>query len=125
MDFAMLVNPSIKWKVMVDIEAKAIKRKEDRVMTILEMSKERLKQQAMLRGLRQGREEGREEGREDRIREVIQNMLKKKTDIAFISEVTGVSQKEIKRFQNGRLQNGHFRNGKGRAGGGRNSRVKK
>ena len=45
-------------------------------------------------------EKGREEGHEESKQEVILNMLKKKTDITFISEVTGVSVKEIKKLKN-------------------------
>ena len=44
-------------------------------------------------GLRKGRQEGRQE--------VVLNMLKKKADISFISEVTGFSEKEIKKLKNG------------------------
>ena len=41
------------------------------------------------------------EGRQERNKEVILNMLKKKTDISFISEVTGLSEKAIKKLKNG------------------------
>ena len=43
------------------------------------------------------REKGRWEGRQ----EVVLNMLKKKLDITLISEVTGLSKKEIKKLKNG------------------------
>ncbi len=43
------------------------------------------------------KEQGRWEGRQ----QLILNMLKKKVDIAFISEVTGLSEKEIKKLKNG------------------------
>ena len=48
-----------------------------------------------------GRMEGRMEGRTERDREVISNMLKKSADMAFISEVTGLSIEEIKKLKNG------------------------
>ena len=48
------------------------------------------------------KEEGRQEGRQKRDREVVLNMLKKKTDIAFISEVMGLSEEEIKQLKNGK-----------------------
>ena len=54
-------------------------------------------QQGMQKGMQKGRQEGRQEGRH----EVILNMLKKKTDLSFISEVTGVPVKEIKKLKNG------------------------
>ena len=47
-------------------------------------------------GLREGRKEGRQEGRQD----IAFNMLEKKLDIPLISEVTGVSKKEIKKLRN-------------------------
>ena len=46
------------------------------------------------------KEEGRQEGRQERDKEVILNMLKKKADIAFISEVTGLSEKAIIKLKN-------------------------
>ena len=46
------------------------------------------------------REEGRQEGRQECRQEVILNMLKEKADIAFISQVTGLSKKEIKKLKN-------------------------
>ena len=55
-------------------------------------------------GLQQGRTEGREEGlqqgRQEERQQVVLNMLKKKADISFISEVTGLPEKEIKKFKN-------------------------
>ena len=41
------------------------------------------------------KEEGRQEGRRERDREIVLNMLKEKADIAFISEVMGLSEEEI------------------------------
>ena len=46
------------------------------------------------------REYIKEEGIQKGIQTVVLNMLKKKTDIAFISEVTGLSEKEIKQLKN-------------------------
>ena len=46
----------------------------------------------------EGRWEGRQEGRQ----EVIRNMLREKADLAFISKVTGLSVKEIKKLKNGK-----------------------
>ena len=50
-------------------------------------------------GRMEGRVEGRMEGRQERDRQVILNMLRKKTDISFISEVTGLSKKEIQKLK--------------------------
>ena len=46
------------------------------------------------------KEKGRWEGRQSRNKEIIANMLKKEVDISFISEVTGVPVKEIKKLKN-------------------------
>ena len=58
-----------------------------------------------MEGIEEGRMEGIEEGMEKGIekgrKEVIVNMLKKKVDTAFISKVTGLPTKEIKKLQNG------------------------
>ncbi len=48
-----------------------------------------------------GRWEGRQEGRQERDKEVVLNMLKKKLDTSLISEVTGLSEKAIKKLKNG------------------------
>ncbi len=47
------------------------------------------------------KEKGRWEGRQERNKEVILNMLKEKADISFISKITGLSEKEIKKLKNG------------------------
>ena len=53
------------------------------------------------------REEGLAQGMEKGRQEVILNMLKEKTDISFISKVTGLSIEEIKKLKNGaKLNNG-------------------
>ena len=51
-----------------------------------------VEERGRIKGLRKGRKEGR--------KEVILNMLKKKADISFIAEVTGVPVKEIKKLKN-------------------------
>ena len=64
-----------------------------------------LKQGGLMQDVREiikekGRWEGRQEGRQARDKEVVLNMLKEKTDISFISKVTGLSEKEIKKLKN-------------------------
>ena len=46
-------------------------------------------------GLEQGREEGMEKGLEKGMALVAVNMLKTKTDIGFIAQITGLSEEEI------------------------------
>ena len=53
------------------------------------------------KGRWEGERKGLKKGRQERNKEVVLNMLKKKTDISFISEVTGLSEKEIKKLKNG------------------------
>ncbi len=62
--------------------------------------REIIKEKGRWEGERKGRQEGRKEGRQEGRQEVVLNMLKKKTDISFISEVTGFSEKEIKKLKN-------------------------
>ena len=47
------------------------------------------------------KEEGRREERQKRDREVVLNMLKNNLDMPLICKVTGLSEEEIKKFQNG------------------------
>ena len=50
------------------------------------------------------KEEARQEGIQQERQQVVLNMLKKlkkKLDISFIAEVTGLSEKEIKKLKNG------------------------
>ena len=49
----------------------------------------------------EGRIEGRQEGRQEERQAVVQNMLKERADLAFISKVTGLPVREIKKFKNG------------------------
>ena len=62
-------------------------------MDVREIIKEQGRWEGERKGLRKGRQEGQQQ--------VILNMLKKKMDISFISEVTGLSEKEIKKLKNG------------------------
>ena len=58
-------------------------------MGVVESIKEEGRLEGEIRGIQKGRQE------------VILNMLKKKADISFISEVTGLPEKEIKKLKNG------------------------
>ena len=75
------------------------------VMNIREQMKEQISEQirenARWEGRQEGRKEGRQEGLQEGRQQVILNMLKKKLDISLISEITGLSEKEIKKLQNG------------------------
>ena len=48
-----------------------------------------------------GRWEGERKGRQESRKQIVLNMLKEKADISFISKVTGLAEKEIKKLKNG------------------------
>ena len=50
----------------------------------------------------EGIQQGMQQGWQERNYEVVSNMLKKNTDVDFISEVTGMPVKEIKKLKNKR-----------------------
>jgi len=53
------------------------------------------------KGQKEGWQKGRKEGRQEGIQKVVLNMLQKKADISFISEMTGLSEGEISQLKNG------------------------
>ena len=63
-------------------------------------TKEYIREQGRQEGMRQGMRQGMQQGMQ-RMRQVVLNMLQKKTDIAFISEVTGLPETEIIKLKNG------------------------
>ena len=63
------------------------------VMLIKDVIKEKGRWEGIRKGIRKGRQE--------RDKEVILNMLKEKMNISVIAKVTGLSEKEIKKFKNG------------------------
>ena len=95
------------------VEQKLIKnnllRKGGNMMTLDEELLLRGRQAGMQAGIEKGKLEGKLEGRLENQQQVIRNMLTEKVDLAFIAKVTGVSTREVKKFQNGRA------GGKGRA----------
>ena len=53
----------------------------------------------MLQERQEGKLEGKTEGRKETLISVIRNMLKKQMSISTISELTGLSEKEIEKLQ--------------------------
>ena len=51
-------------------------------------------------GRLEGRREGIKQGMQKERQQVVLNMLKKKLDTSLISEVTGLSEKEVRSFKN-------------------------
>ena len=56
-------------------------------------------QKGKIEGKEEGRQEGKIEGKQEGLRQVIANMFRKNVDIPFIAEVTGLSEKELKKLQ--------------------------
>ena len=54
-----------------------------------------------LEGVKQGETQGYKRGQLEEARRLVLNMLNKKTKIPYIAEVTGLSEKEIKKMKNG------------------------
>jgi len=48
---------------------------------------------------KKGFEQGRQEGLQEGMQKIALNLLKEKTDIAFISKITGFSKEEIKKLK--------------------------
>ena len=59
--------------------------------------REEIKERGRLEGWQKGQQEGWQKGQQ----EIVSNMLKKSADIAFISEMTGLSVDAIKKLKNG------------------------
>ena len=66
-------------------------------MNIREYIKEEGRQEGIQKGIQKGRQEGIQEGRQ----QVVLNMIQKKLDASLISELTGLSEEEIKNLKNG------------------------
>ena len=58
-----------------------------------------IRMEGMQQGIQQGRQEGMQQGWQERNYEVVSNMLREKADTAFISKVTGMPVKEIKKLK--------------------------
>ena len=58
-----------------------------------------VEQEIRMEGIQQGMQQGIQQGWQERNYEVVSNMLNKKLDISLISQVTGISIKEIKKLK--------------------------
>ena len=70
-------------------------------MNIREYIKEEGRQEGIQKGRQEGRQEGIQKGMQEGRQQVVLNMLQKRLDTSLISEVTGLSEEEIKKLQNG------------------------
>ena len=60
-------------------------------------------QEGIQKGIHEGKMEGLQEGMQKERLEMVLNMLKKNAEISFISDVTGLSEGEIKKLKNGSM----------------------
>ena len=86
-----------KWKELEEELVSEGVFKKGGIMNIREAILQRGIQKGIHEGMQKGRVEGLQEGRA----EMVLNMLKKNAEISFISDVTGLSQDEIKKLKNG------------------------
>ena len=102
MEYVYQYNSFFTWRVIKEEIKKTLKKKEDRFMAgLLETARNEARQEGLQTGRQEGLQTGRQEGLQEGRQEVVLNMLQKKADISFISEVTGVSEQEIKKLKNG------------------------
>jgi len=72
----------------------------DRRKAVLdEMAAVREAELRLREAIKQGKKEGREEGREEEKQQVTKKLLKKGMDVKLISEITGISEEEIKNLR--------------------------
>ncbi len=106
-DYIVRYDPNFSWTVVRKIEAKTITDKEERVMAPLQYSLDEATAKGIKKGMLQARQKylqegmqvGELKGRLEERRQVIANMFRKNVDIPFIAEVTGLSEKELKKLQ--------------------------
>ena len=65
-----------------------------------EKAREVARREAQREWWQKGQQDGIQQGMQQERQQVVLNMLKKQADMAFISEVTGLSEEEIKKLKN-------------------------
>ena len=86
----------ISFELLKKVEEKAIKEgilKKGGYMNFTEEIKKEAKQEGWQKGQKEGIQKG--------IQKVVLKMLQEKADISFVSKMTGLSEKEIKKLKNG------------------------
>ena len=100
-DYLWSSVPGMTGELWRELEREAVRRgvfTKGGFMDIREHFKEEGRQEGIQKGMQKGMQKGRQEERQ----QVVSNMLKEKTEIAFICKVTGLSEEEIRKIQNGR-----------------------
>ena len=98
-DYFWASIPGMTEELWKKVESEAVKKgifSKGGYMNIREHIKEEGRQEGRQEGIQKGQQEGIQKGQ----KQVILNMLKEKADIAFISKVTGLSEKEIQKLKN-------------------------
>ena len=94
----------ISFDLLKKTEEKAIKEgilKKGGYMNFTEEIKKEAKLEGWQKGQKEGQKEGWQKGQKESIQKVVLKMLQEKADISFVSKVTGLSTKEIKKLKNG------------------------
>ncbi len=95
-DYMRRYDRNFSWKMLRTVEIKTIKRKGGRIMTpVLQYSLDEAQEKGIQRGWKKGWKEGVQKG----MQQVALNMLKKSADMAFIAEVTGLSEEKLKKLK--------------------------
>ena len=108
-DYVRRYDPYFTWNIIKEIESQTIKEEEVIMPPLLQISLDEAKKEGwklgQVDGIKKGRQEGMQEGMQQGMQQerqqVVLNMLKKQADMAFISEVTGLSVDEINKLKNG------------------------
>ena len=100
-DYVRRYDPNFTWNIIQELEIQTV-RKGERIMTpLLQSSLDEAREEGMRKGRLAGKKEGMSAGMEKGRQELILNMLKEKANLAFISKVTGLSVKKLKKLKNG------------------------
>ena len=103
-DYLWSVVPGMNKKLWDQLEHSAVQQglfNKGGYMDIREYMQERAREEARQEARQEWWQKGRQEGRQEEKQEVVLNMLRKQADMVFISEVTGLSEEEIKKLKNG------------------------
>ncbi len=108
-DYVRRYDQSFTWNIIQELEIQTV-RKGERIMTpLLQSSLDEAREEGMRKGMSAGMKKGRLAGKKEGMsagmekgrQELILNMLKEKANLAFISKVTGLSVKKLKKLKNG------------------------
>ncbi len=94
-DYVRHYSPGFSWRILSEIEVRAIDKEEERVMPPLQISLDEERAKGLKLGLQKGRLEGQQKGQQ----EVALQMLKKGLSLSLVCECTGLSESALKKLQ--------------------------